>query len=494
MRPPIDDQEPDLPAGWTPEQDDQQWQGIARLLREADAPKLPPPAVFARMRKELRAEIDDERRALRDRHAAPARESFALWLRQLLLGGGPGAQVVRFAALAGLAFAVGAYWSGEPQAPANGTDMPPAYARVAQPVAPADNTSDLLIPVASASRFQTVNFDASRLPENPFESISRSGLDEGGRMREPVRAASLRQDPSPTAAWYVASHSSPTRREAQDLVVGEMLELVQQLRLWSLVEPDPVSLQTLRQLDDALARMLEMERPLPRPQIDSLTALGTADDLVAAGRHHEALDTYRALAAEPAAGFLAFVAQFQAARLLFDDMRDYDQALAAYRALLEGYPSHFLTDEQRRHVLQRIDMLTRNAQDNFRAVRLWQDAQALDGLRQTAAYLALVDAAPQSPLAAEAAVVLAQQIAQPRPRTEALSPEELAAEFQDALRQAGNSPHAAGFRYALAEVFLVGLLEPERAEAEYRELLAMPGSDLYQARAQTRLRQIERRR
>ncbi|MDK2970990.1 MAG: hypothetical protein PWP23_745 [Candidatus Sumerlaeota bacterium] len=486
-----------LPPGWTPASDaDPRWRGIVGLMADADAPgRVPSAAEFRAMRERVREELARESGGARVLPVRPAEDSFAGWVRQIAVGGGAGGQLVRFAAVAAAAFAIGAFTmqrnagSGAPPAP------PPVGVASLPPTTVSNPALDesTVIPVSS-SGYRTFNYN---LPNGNVSggdsgslSLERSGLDNTGRLI-PTGAAQ---------GWYVSSHGGQAVLERQEQAGTETVQLLQELRLRSLIESDPGQLATLRQLEDALSELLTVENVLPQAKVDDLGLINRADDLVADGQPEEALAAYREIAAgSGGAGsgsdsFLAFVAQFQAARLLYEELHDYRGALQAYRAVLEDHPSHYLTDEQRQHALERIEILTRNYQDDWRAVSLWQAAQQQTGAKQEALWAELVDSMPQAPLAADAAVALAGQLVQPRPRTDGSAPEELAVLFQNALQRAGSSPHAAGFRFALAEVFLVGLMEPERAEAEYRQLLTMPGAEPYAAKAQTRLRHLERRR
>lgn len=482
------------PENWTPESDaDPQWEAMRALLEEADAPQLPSAERFDAIRAAAAAELREDPprvvevepgpRSRRRAAAAPARPG----ARVLLFGGGPVGQALRLAAVGALAFVFGVEIAGR------GTEAPAPTVIATQP----DSTQVASIPPLEAEHLEAIPAErppaigaGQRIPRSLHDDsfapgLAAPGIDGAGLV--PVRAHD--------GDWFLYSHFGSAMDARGGSADGadspaRLLEKIRQIRVQASLIGDHATAAKVRELEEALWPMLIDEDLVPESEAEAYAALEQADRLVATARYDEAIEAYRDVLAHSRGTALASTAHFQLARVLFEEMRDYDAALAAYRAVLEDYPRQYLTTEQRDHALGRVELLSRNYASNWMAVRLWQDIEQSSGRERLARLEELLHRTPQSPLASEAAIELAERAAEGAyPSREAV--EELLGKLDRALERAGGAPHAAGLQYARAEIVLQRLYDRERAADEYLRVLRLPGSSAFADRARTRLSQLE---
>ncbi|MEQ8821659.1 MAG: hypothetical protein RLY93_15595 [Sumerlaeia bacterium] len=354
-----------IPAHWDPTEDaDERWQSIVSMMREADEAPMPLPAQFDAIK--LAALKGAGVTGAPDRTAD---ESFFGWLRHTVFGGGAGAQAFRMACGAAVAFLVG--WQFSPRSapsPTPGTGAAPA-AEV-RGAAPAGD--DL---AAANSGSQTAPRPANEpAPLNiPTESmLVRSGLTEDGRLRSVQQVNDNwgfdHNALGSNAGWIVEPQPAFTTvgntpgAGSAAMARQEAVEALQQLRFLSLVRRDQDGLNQVRRLEWALKPMLmqdEAAGAIPRAENAALESYRRGEELAAANRHAEALESFGQARRLVPGSFLAFLSQYQIARIQYEVLKDYPAARESYRIALEEYPAHFLTDEHKATILDRMEELTR---------------------------------------------------------------------------------------------------------------------------------------
>ena len=445
-------------------------------MREAEDVPLPGEEAFGRVRASLMAEKPWEAAAgarVVEVHPAPAAhaDSFWHWAKSLLAGGGWGANVVRLAAVGGVAFAMGGNWF---QA------APHQQVPVAGPVAPVPAPAparEIVAPSYWASIVETSSIapDHVAVPEDTVEVALRAWelapASQGFTLdRSPYGARSASTSPG---SWErpAPAYANPSSER--------VLDLLQQLRFELLVRGDDGLLASLRELEGTLDPLLG-DTPATTSAVAGWLAQG--EDLRRAGDVDGALEAFGAARAEAAGSFGGFLAQVQIARLLHEDARDYGGALKAYREALAQYPAHFLTPQFKGPLLERVKLLAENSEADWAALGPWEDAQAATGQRRVELLLQTMEAAPRAPLAARAALDAAQAICDDPSLPQ--DPQAMLARINEALRVSEDAPDAATMQFAMGLVAHQRLANRPLAQIFYTRSLTLPGAQEVAARAE----------
>ncbi|MCB2153993.1 tetratricopeptide repeat protein [bacterium] len=498
MSPRSGDKDPaKLPKNWSPEGDsDAQWEGIVRLLRESDQPTTPTDEQYDRLFTEVMEEVIGSEGA-----PAPAqqrRESFLDWLRLVLTGGGLPAHGFRFAAVATGALLIGMSLNTAPQQVATpqhhpGTARTVAMASPGNEKGPAGGgtivpvSNDPSAGVASAAPASTVGRVIEREAWNTDERASANWDWEGTMASD--QGWNFNQNMESYGSPQVVS-SAPTAGASSR---QQVISLMQQLKFQSMVERDEESLYQIRRLESALTPLLEDTQGVPNAEVEALDSFRRGEDLAARSRYADALLAFDQVRRHAPGTFMAFLAQFQIARIDFENLRDYESALEAYRVALEEYPSHFLSDENKALILQRIELLTRNSGDDWKALRVWQDALAApDTASEISKLEMLLTESPTSPLASQAALRLAGLTLEDI-RGEQINPLYVVRILDEAIAASPGAAHRADIQFAKGEVLLRRLLKLDEATEEFKQVVDNTTSEPIRLRALQRLRYLEER-
>ncbi len=497
-RPPESPHDEQMPSDWSPERDtDTAWSAMTHLMKEADDPIMPAPSEFEAMLARVRHEVEDD--AFLSRREAPLAPSFTEWLRQIFLGGGSGAQAFRFACVGALAFAIGWQVSHRPAselqspAPAGSVNKPAEVASVS----PAKSAGGSL----SSPEVVTVSTNDT-IPNRTITSINKSGMNDSGKLKNfdevaatfgwdqviyPDQTNQMQGffDTVPTSTF----HASPNEASSNKVRIANT---VQQLKFHSYLQGDAATLEKIQQLEGALTPLLEDDKNIPRGDVEALEGYRRGEEYLAHQRYTDALLAFDQVRTLAPGSFLAFLAQYQIASIDYDYLRDFEGALDAYRVVLEEYPAHFLTDENKAQILEHVELLTRNKSSDWRALDIWLDAQHTTGPRRISLLRELMETVPESPLAGKAAMVLLENTVGDSAQS-MLHPTDLIRLCDSVLASAGTSPHAAQVQFVKAEVIFRRLFDLDRARDEFTRVLQLPGASDFTERTQVRLAQINRR-
>lgn len=73
-------------------------------------------------------------------------------------------------------------------------------------------------------------------------------------------------------------------------------------------------------------------------------------------------------------GILGFLATMHLASLAFHHSEDYPQALTLFESCLNDYPASFISDQNKADVQKKVELITRNSADDYRPLRLYNQA------------------------------------------------------------------------------------------------------------------------
>lgn len=548
-----DENDEQLAFDWEPSAE-VDFQPIARLLRETDVPPRLSALEAEALRDAVRARLIDEGLI----HPRPATvqatpgvaESFLHWLRVVFLGGGYPAQTLRFGAIAAAvwfastdgtppvvfpapreeraAATVKTPGLSEPSAASNAiaqsaaapsaSDAPGTAAKARLAQAPPDIDAGANLAMLAASEAAPAQDSAVTMRRGlpaqpaaaPVVSLTPSPtpfsrfVEETNAMRAmapaPMVAVSGNGwiEPDARGGFATQSLGSMSTAMPQNSTIAEALEQVQVLKFNAVMANDSAQQAELRRLEETLRGVIsESGAAFDAPPSGDLLALESyrrADDLVRARRFSDALRLFDQARQAAPDTFTAFLAQFQIARLSYEEVLDYEAALAAYRGCLERYPAQYLTDAHRAHIIERVQLLTRTSADNWTALRLYHQSQRADSATETADLLRrIVEIRPPGALTPVAAESLANLlIADATART--VEPAPILDALSLATRSMPPGPDAARVQFALAEICLRRSQNMARALAEYRRVGELSPTDDLRALVGQRLDLIARTR
>ncbi len=407
---PFQPDEQDIPEGWDPNVDqDEKWKQLVKLMKKADDPRMPSDAQFTKMQRDIRLELFEQGLLAEDRQSLKKGLSFTEWLRIVLFDNNPGGQAVRLAVVGCVAFFAGtAYFQSQDSLdaiPAVSTTVSEADA--VQLPALAMDTEERPAATQMASVSDTMSASQASLASQESAASSRTALprsvmddfESTGTWTPPifdsiaVPTSGVTLPPNMGLSNYQRVESGSngsgtmTPVNAQDLA-ARALEHVQVLKFYSLLNQDERSQAELRQVERTLSTLLMSNSHESQDhQVQAMEAYRSAELALAARRYGEAITIFDSVARQYPGTFTSFLAQFQIGRIAFERTRDYSLALDAYRKCLENYPGQFISDANKSHLIERVELLTRTSGHNWRALSLWHQAEETRDVEKAADHL-----------------------------------------------------------------------------------------------------------
>jgi tetratricopeptide (TPR) repeat protein len=225
-----------------------------------------------------------------------------------------------------------------------------------------------------------------------------------------------------------------------------------------------------------------------RRYLEALKEYQGAESALLSGNYLDAIKGYYQVSYKLPNSLLAFLSRFQIANLQFEVLQDYDGALSNYKKLLEGYPSHFISDEKKELILERIDLLTKTSADNWQALRLYERAQRSNPESARALYVQMIDAYPQSPLVTRAIQELVKLAS--ANYEGAVSPEEMITTFQSLMEKYQERTLRAMLQVGVGDVLSFQLHNYPQAMVEYNRAIQIGGSSSYGSIARERIQDL----
>jgi TolA-binding protein len=530
---------------WDPGTDrDPGWVALQDALREAEASHRPAhPADVESMRAALKSQLRAE--GLLKGTADTPKPSPWRWVRALLLEGGMPAQVLRLGMVAAIALVV-AREPSEPAVPLKrdvtpampmlkdsmlaGADPKLAEAQesIRQDAPPAGPDSEAaaappavsgtIVPsarIASApgeirvevmgtpgteaigehilsSSYQrsTVNMQSER----KLESYAAEAAAELGGANRPAAP----QAGAASAMTLAASDGTRTRRQSpvtQADLLGDALERLQAIRLHATLKDDAPTLAEVRVIEPILSTLLResearSEAGAGSASAEALDKFRLGEQAIADRRYTDALAHFSEAQALGPRTFTGFLAEYMMAEVRYDYLEDYDAALAGYQRCLQGYPPEFVSEENRRHILERVELMTRASAGGWADLRLWTASQRSDSPEDEAAVLILLlREDTSSTLAAKAAERLCALLLEDAGRNSIDLAEALSA-LEYTVSQRPPGADTARIQFALAELVFKRAMDLPRATAEYRKALALEPSPELRALIGQRAQQL----
>jgi tetratricopeptide (TPR) repeat protein len=295
-----------------------------------------------------------------------------------------------------------------------------------------------------------------------------------------------------------ASDGTRTRRQSpvtQADLLGDALERLQAIRLHATLKDDAPTLAEVRVIEPILSTLLResearSEAGAGSASAEALDKFRLGEQAIADRRYTDALAHFSEAQALGPRTFTGFLAEYMMAEVRYDYLEDYDAALAGYQRCLQGYPPEFVSEENRRHILERVELMTRASAGGWADLRLWTASQRSDSPEDEAAVLILLlREDTSSTLAAKAAERLCALLLEDAGRNSIDLAEALSA-LEYTVSQRPPGADTARIQFALAELVFKRAMDLPRATAEYRKALALEPSPELRALIGQRAQQL----
>lgn len=545
-RPDIDPHDEKALEAWEPGADrDPGWVALQEALRDAEAAHRPAhPADVESMRAALKSQLRSE--GLLKSPADAPKPSPWRWVRALLLEGGMPAQVLRLGMVAAIALVVARDPSGpavtmKDAAPTVALDAPKSLVSNETEAAPAESNAmaerlelddSAAIAQAPADRAVTTGSVApsakiasapgeirTEVMATPGEEAIADHMFSNRYQRSTVNMESARKlesyaadssidldganspasAPPPAAGMALASSVDTRKRDAgtvtQADLLGDALERLQAIRLHATLKDDAPTLAEVRVIEPILSTLMResearSEAGKGSGSVEALDEFRRGEEAVAAQRYTDALAHFREAQALGPRTFTGFLAEYMTAEVQYDYLEDYDGALAGYQRCLQGYPPEFVSEEHRRKILERVELMTRASAGGWDDLRLWTASHRTDTPSDEADVLALLlRGEASSTLAAVAAERYAALVLEDAGRNDIDLVEAMSVlEYSVSRRPPGAD--TARIQFALAELAFKRAMDLPRATAEYRKALALEPSPELRALIGERAQQL----
>ena len=179
---------------------------------------------------------------------------------------------------------------------------------------------------------------------------------------------------------------------------SEVLEDLANIRLNLYLAGEERYIPEFQKIEGLFYEIIQTDTAEDQSYIEIHKMYQTAEQHLLNRQYFDALKHFYLVAHRQPKSLLAFLARFQIANINFNVLHDYKSALLNYEKCLENYPAHFISDEKKDIILSRIELLTKNGQDNWRPLRLYYRARASSPEVANLLYQEILESYPNSTL------------------------------------------------------------------------------------------------
>jgi tetratricopeptide (TPR) repeat protein len=298
-------------------------------------------------------------------------------------------------------------------------------------------------------------------------SISAPGL--------PEEAVVVTREPERLAAPGVAVQLKPAVPETQPskLILvsnkireSEVLEDLANIRLNLYLSGEERYIPEFQKIEGLFYEIIQTDTAEDQSYIEMHKMYQTAERHLLNREYFDALKYYYLVAHRRPESLLAFLARFQIANLNFEVLRDYQGALMNYEKCLENYPAHFISEEKKDIILDRMELLTKNGQDNWRSLRLYHRARASRPEIAKLLYQEILESYPNSTLV-QSCIEALTNFAIAEQYEGAVTPVEIIALLQSYSERWPQNPSRVYVQLGIADILNYRLHNYQQALLEY---------------------------
>ncbi len=251
---------------------------------------------------------------------------------------------------------------------------------------------------------------------------------------------------------------------------SEVLEDLANIRLNLYLSGEERYIPEFQKIEGLFYEIIQTDTAEDQNYIETHKMYQTAEQHLLNRQYFDALKHYYLVAHRQPKSLLAFLARFQIANINFKILYDYESALLNYEKCLENYPAHFISDEKKDIILSRIELLTKNSQDNWRPLRLYYRARVSSPEVANLLYQEILESYPNSTLV-QSCIETLTSFAIGEQYEGMVTPEEIITLFQSYReRWPQNSPRAY-VQLGIADILNYRLRNYQQALLEYIQVV-----------------------
>jgi tetratricopeptide (TPR) repeat protein len=473
-------QEKQMPESWSPASDQgRDWEVLASLMKESDNPEMPPPSLFEATQMEIRRQLLHEGLLNKATLSADGKDlGFMDWLKVVFLGGRSGGQLLRFSLVAAVSCYAGVQFSGQ-EAPESTPYVDSVTEKNGDKPTPDPGSSP--ITVAEGTR-------PTPVPSKPSVAMRIEKNPESGWNSTASPDQEWVFNNSSTRQLTVSNRPAGSSTTSETALVSQALDQLQYLKFYSAINQEDQYLTQLRQLEHLLTAMAQESGPAPLGvQTTAMEQYQLAEHAQRAQRYHDAEKMYLEVVRRVPGSPLAFLAEFQAGRIAYQEIGDYDLARRSFTSCLEDYPSVAIPADHQRYLKGWVGILNEGIDDQWMSLEQWQKAEGASSSQQAVVFLlAVVRDSPSEHLVAMASEKLKSlMISDAFDRR--LNHKAVCDVLKTRIEMMRDEEQKAPSQFNLAEILAKRSQNPAQAALAYQKVLQLKASGKLHQIAQSRL-------
>lgn len=277
---------------------------------------------------------------------------------------------------------------------------------------------------------------------------------------------------------------------ANNIKSSELLNDLQNMKLSLYLSGDEKYIPDVHKVEEVIYEIMSSNKG-EQNQVEAFRVYQKAEESLLSKNYFEAIKNYYNAARMSPNSHIAFLSYFQLANIDFEALQNFRSALSNYEKCLEKFPSHFLTDEKKNLILARVDLLTKNSQDNWQPLSVFLQAKNTSSPdKAKGLYLKMINDYPKAPLALEAIKNLISLTCADTDDNQ-IQPSEIVEFFQSCLdSDKFDSPIKELMQLGIGDIFNFRLKDANQARIEYSRLIQGNVNSQYTPVAQSRIRRL----
>jgi tetratricopeptide (TPR) repeat protein len=313
-------------------------------------------------------------------------------------------------------------------------------------------------PVLAPAEVASAVVGEPELPEKALASAAPEGATES-RISE--SAVSVHLKPG-------APQAQPNKLMlvANKIRESAVLEDLANIRMNLYLSGEERYIPEFQKIEGLFYEIIQTDTAEDQDYIETHKLYQTAERYLLDRQYFDALKCYYLVAHRRPNSLLAFLSRFQIANINFEVLHDYEGALLNYEKCLEHYPAHFISDEKKDMILSRMELLTKNAQDNWRPLRFYYRARTSKPEVAKLLYQEILESYPSSTLV-KSSIEALTGFAIGEQYEGAVTPEEILTLLQNYCDRWPETPSRAYVQLGIADILNYRLHNYQQALLEY---------------------------
>ncbi|MCD6385237.1 tetratricopeptide repeat protein, partial [Candidatus Sumerlaeota bacterium] len=264
---------------------------------------------------------------------------------------------------------------------------------------------------------------------------------------------------------------------------------LQQIKLQLMRTGKAESIAYIHNLEGSILRIISLEENPKDSGWNSLSNYQQAESALLKNDYVTALQKYYSVIADSPNSYLSFLAHYQIGNIQLQYLNNYSEALSEFQLCLQNYPESYFTPEQRRAVLENIALLSENAIDNWRPLRLYLEAKKSSVDVGLVLYQELLEDYPQLSLARKSVQHLLQSVLSSQ-YEDSTVPNRVIGMFQEAMNKIKDTQLRQQLQMGIADIMNYRLFNRRQALLEYSRAIQIDPHSAMAMAARQRIREI----